>query len=534
MAQLSENPRVIDMHTHMFNARYLPLRGIFKSFGTIPDKFIKPLAIISWFLTDYSKFPSIKRVTPSHLNRLDFDDRKLPKLEESQYTASYIESLSLDCQALILESLKGSATSVKMTEAVVLNDDLDALQSASTRQLAITTVKATLEASDFSAAAFGDKDVADNVLSLSWQDFPFADMFRTFFTEVFQPIEHALDYLDFIWNLTQSEQQIYTRIKQFYESLGVDCHLVHHMMDMSHPYQTAYGDKKYGKVKMPYYGAGNQRSQLSQMKKLSEFADGSLTGFSAFDPWRFCHVADIKSSVITALESAQNQFNMMGFKIYPPMGYRPDMNEGHPELQIAVASFLEYCAAHNIPVFAHCTPSGFEIGKNSGLNSDPKYWRNVIEKNSWGRDLRLCLGHAGGGRHPREEGKALISAGWVSSQKEWDMPGNYAAEVVSLCRDFPKVYCELANIDSILDDETHAENLARNLSRELNLARPGSYDFSEKIMYGTDWHMVGMVNDVVKYYLMLSGMFQRPALRDFKSEFFSKNALRFLKSELSY
>jgi len=68
-----------------------------------------------------------------------------------------------------------------------------------------------------------------------------------------------------------------------------------------------------------------------------------------------------------------------------------------------------------------------------------------------------------------------------------------------------------------------------NLIRELNLTVEGLYDFSEKIMYGTDWHMVGMVNDAVKYYMVLSEMFERPKLRNFKSGFFSENALRFLK-----
>jgi len=453
MAQFSDTPRVIDMHTHMFNARYLPLRGIFKSFGKIPDKFIKPLAFISWFLTDYSKFPNLKRVMPAHLNTVKFNGKKTQELEKSQYIASYIESLSLDCEALIFEALRGSPSPLVITETLVLNDGLNELQTATTRQLAVSTVMATLEVSEFSAAAFGDNDVMEGLENLAWKNFSFADMFRNFFIEVFQSIEDALDLLDFIWNLTQSEKQIYLRLEQYYESLGVDFHLVHHMMDMSHPYQNAYGDRKYGKVKMPYYAARKKRSQLSQMKNLSEFSDGRLTGFSAFDPWRFSQEADIKESVTVALDMAQKDFNIKGFKFYPPMGYRPDRNIDHPNIQTAVTSFLEYCAMRDIPVFAHCTPGGFEIAKESGLNSDPKYWRNVIDNNSWGRKLRLCLGHAGGGKYTQEDNKTLRSAGWVGCEKEWGLPGNYAAEVVSLCRKYPKVYCELANIDSILDEK---------------------------------------------------------------------------------
>ena len=112
--------------------------------------------------------------------------------------------------------------------------------------------------------------------------------------------------------------------------------------------------------------------------------------FVAFDPKRAKSLGNIRKAIT---------LGAAGVKFYLPNGYRPAGNAKNPEWDAAAAALFEWCA----PILTHCTPSGFaaDIDNDSGCNSDPKYWKSVLEKN---RNLRLCFGHA-----------AATSGGWTSS-----------------------------------------------------------------------------------------------------------------------
>lgn len=530
LSGFDETFRVVDMHTHMFNARYLPLGGIFKTFN-IPERFLTPLTRICWFLTDFSKFPDLPRKEPTHLNAKRIKSFQSHELHESLCVNAFIESLSADCETLISACLPtGSISIAEATVASLEPSDLD-VETATTQTLALSTIASVIDVFEFRSslddATFVFEDQADLGAMNTYR---FVDLFKAFFRQVFSALESALDYADFFWNLTQTERQIFLRIRAFYASADVECTLVHHMMDMSHPYRIASGNPSLGQVKIPYYPRSKWRpepSQLSQMRALGEFSSGQLIGFSAFDPKRFVDAKDISWAVTKALDKARNDFNMAGFKFYPPMGYRADEDK-NSDVGKAITAFLRYCIRFDTPVFAHCTPGGFEVSFEAGLNSDPVYWRNMLEAECWVQDLRLCLGHAGGGRYCRDKDSSLISAGWVGCEAEWALPTNYAKNVVALCRDFKNIYCELSNIDTILEHSADKNNLMLNLRRELKDVS-GSSQFRDKIMYGTDWHMVGMVNDVVDYFQTLSEIFDQPDFATFKSGFFYDNAVNYLK-----
>lgn len=523
----TEKKRIYDVHTHVFNARYLPLRGIFKSFG-IEDKFNKPLAWICWFLTEYTKFPDLKQIVPRHLINIDIADVETEELRDALITDSYIEAIALNCDKLIKTCLAPHNFPSDIFKQDSRTENELELQDISTQDFALSAIRYTLKALSVENEQNNiwlneNKDIKNNNLLT----YPFADMFINFFREAFSKIDHALDYLDFVWNLTQSEKHIYIRLREFYRAMGVDCSFVHHMMDMANPYIEFEGSRNYGQVKLPYYAKNNEHSQLSQMHALASYSEGKLIGFSAFDPWRFSNSKNVVSSVRLALEEAENVYGMRGFKFYPPMGYRPDENESHPKVQLAIDSFLDFCNERQKPIFTHCSPGGFEVGLGSGLNSNPIFWRKMLEANSYRKNLKICFGHAGGGRFLTKKDEKLISAGWVASEIEWTLDGNYAREVVQLCRDYPNVYCELANINSILSNADDALNLHINLDRELNNLN-GKHLFHQKLMYGTDWHMVGMVNDLTSYYQYLSNLFDQKSLAAFKSTFFYENAREFL------
>jgi hypothetical protein len=107
---------------------------------------------------------------------------------------------------------------------------------------------------------------------------------------------------------------------------------------------------------------------------------------------------------------------IQGFKLYPPMGFRPTGNTAEmfagnrrglgvlhrrlaecgipatdlPELlNEALKSFYDFCEENSVPILAHAYHSN-EAALCTGERAGPRGWEQVIE----GRDkLRICLGH---------------------------------------------------------------------------------------------------------------------------------------------
>lgn len=112
----------------------------------------------------------------------------------------------------------------------------------------------------------------------------------------------------------------------------------------------------------------------------------------------------------------------VGFKMYTSLGYMPDdTSEAGAKVQAITRDLFSQCAAHDIPVMTHCTPSGFythqrelyielaspakrdEYRGADGKLEDrwrlkyfqdhcvhPEAWRPVLAQNP---SLRLCLAH---------------------------------------------------------------------------------------------------------------------------------------------
>ena len=545
------NVQLIDMHTHMFNARYLPLKGIFRASG-ISDEFVTPLANFCWFLTNFSKFISEKRTMPLHQGLNAIDTNMTPELETARSIESYIQALAQDCQRLIMACQNEPYLIIDLKKITPAIDNqahecskmIDTNFSGTVAVQLLASIMNTYDCDELLFESDHISEISPKCHRFELNESHLSDFLKDFLRKAFSTIEDVLDYVDFFWNLTHSEEEILHRIDAYYSALGIKYRLVHHMMDMSHPYAQKKGYKDDGHVKISFYPENKPPSQLSQMNNLQLKSKKRLSGFSAFDPYRFAKQEADESKIIAHLDMARNQFGMLGFKFYPPLGYNATDNT-NTDLQYAIDVFLKYCVMHDVPVFTHCAPTGFELVKGvTGQNSDPVFWRKALENKSWiiqdvknktpckkieCRNLRLCFGHAGGGRFVKNNKTDLISAGWVADDSEWRLAGNYASQIVKLCKEFPRVYCELANIDSILDNNIHAKNMRHNLIREMNDHGNDEFFFSDKIMYGTDWHMVGMVNDVVKYFYKLYGMFDDPKLKQFIPNFFCGNAVAYLK-----
>jgi len=287
-------------------------------------------------------------------------------------------------------------------------------------------------------------------------------------------------------------------------------------MDMEHPFES--------KPKYRFYD-----KQLSRMTSIEKISKGTTVGFSAFDIKRFSKEDFDKDEIIFHVEKSLSSAKL-GFKFYPPMGFRAAEN---PESKFeAIADcFFNYCVEHAIPVFTHCTHYGFQLTKGSGENSDPDFWEAALSKPDHPNrnTLILCFGHAGGGMYEEKGEKGL---GWLSGADEciWDHRYNYARKVANLCRKFPNVYCDLAYISPIIDHPEQKEALKARL--EIEYARPVTAEFpyklEDKMLYGSDWHMKSMVNDLDKYFEAIREIYDSPVLACIQSKFFAKNALAYI------
>jgi len=524
---LGSDVQLIDMHTHMFNSRYVPLIGILRRFG-VSKKLSKYGAKIAWAITGYSKFRNLKRAIPTHIDTTNPGFSLIDSHEDPSQIDSYIHAIVEDYKACWRDASFSEAYSEdvpfpELLAQIRLGLELGAAESENEDNYngyANELLESAEALFEYDLDAFSERSQSLAFLgdkNSGW----LGNILRELLQEIVDSTESGIDFIDFFWNMTQKEEEQLERLVGYYETLNLRFGMVHYMMDMSAPFAEHVKIKKAGKVKIPFYKKEG-RSQLSQMKKLQETSKGRLKGFSAFDPWRFEN--EPEDRIFKTLQSALSDYNMMGFKFYPPMGFHASNKPRR--LTRVIDIFLKFCVINDVPVFAHCTPGGFEVEVNSGTMSDPTFWREAMNDKSWqhdgviyrARDLRLCLGHAGGGKY------SDISDGWVA-ESLYSGSNNYARTVIEMCNNFPNVYCELANIDSILSKAAHAENLRNNLHMVLG----ASPSFHNKIMYGTDWHMVGMVNDVIQYFYILYQIVDEYGDDLFKSKFFHGNALNYLK-----
>lgn len=252
------------------------------------------------------------------------------------------------------------------------------------------------------------------------------------------------------------------------------------------------------------------------MQALQRAHPARVFGFSAFDPRR----ADWHARALHALGKG-----FAGFKFYPAMGFKPIGNE--PSIQARVDAFFDFCVARDLPVFAHCTPVGFQTRFRLGGYAHPRHWREVLEQPRW-QTLRLCLGHAGGGRL---DNGALHSAGWLAcSEQEWRHEDNFARIVCELCTAHPNVYCEVACLAQLMEGGGFMQfeaNLQRARQDAAAAGRPG--ELLEKMAYGSDWHMPDVITRTRRYLDLFLEWMNRPEYVAYREQFFWRNAYRYLR-----
>ncbi|MEG1771296.1 MAG: amidohydrolase family protein [Comamonas sp.] len=500
--------RIFDLHTHLFNARYLPLASVIAhAMGRDASPLARQVARLLQALTGsaYADVPV-----------------------EAVFSQATEDTLELECLEHIWRMVEyelllgtGSLEAVARGASPQLEQSLDAPVFDRLRASQFMDILLTLDQIDYAAEGWPGPQALEAEEAAAQQSPEMAGSFSDFLHWAERVVRKALwvvtrlmdpqawgevvNYPAFFLTLLHSEEQLLQKLFASYGAGLPPLQAAHYLLDM----QMAFAGQE-----APFYPL--QPVQEDRMQALQRAHPARIFGFSAFDPRR-------EDWHARALHSLGKGF--AGFKFYPAMGFKPLGNE--PAIQARVDAFFDFCIARDLPVFAHCTPVGFQTRLRLGGYAHPRHWRAVLEQPRW-QSLRLCLGHAGGGNL---RNGPLHSWGWSAhSDEEWQHEDNFARIVSELCTSCPNVYCEVGYLTELLEGDGLARfdaNLQRARQAASAAGRP--FELLDKMAYGSDWHMPEVVTRTRRYLELWLALMEKPAYAGFREPFFWKNAYRYLR-----
>lgn len=308
-------------------------------------------------------------------------------------------------------------------------------------------------------------------------------------------------YLDWFNFMTKDYNRITRELFAEYPEIDI---FIHHDMDMDDWYELA-------PPKLPY------EEQVKRVNDLAGRYGGRIVPFFAYNPRK--SLDHLKASINHSGNNTDSHY--IGVKFYPPSGYQPWYDDQSNDWQIRNLELYTFCVKHDIPVFTHCNYGGMEAGKDYWKNNNVEYWKKVLEKFP---SIRLCFGHSGGdaGWLGDFDSKKLKELGHDTFEKSF--PG----QIYHLCINYKNVYCEFGYLPDIIDLDNR-NKFRKRLVQCIEDSVSDKYKFSEKMLYGTDWHMIMQEHGYHDYYESFTKLFMHKSLRPYRDEFFSRNALAYLK-----
>ncbi|MBC7986195.1 MAG: amidohydrolase family protein [Sphingomonadaceae bacterium] len=197
-----------------------------------------------------------------------------------------------------------------------------------------------------------------------------------------------------------------------------------------------------------------------------------------------------------------------GFKMYPPMGFRPWNNAAlndedfDPQgraprtaldrwqaaggtsdlcraLDDSLAQFYQWCADNAVPIMAHAG-SGNEAGDGFGQRANPVWWEPVASQ----YPIRLSLGHLVNNAEPFVE---AVRQGPPYRENVWALHGSRRLLDKENQAIRAEVYGDLGYMPELIDNPRLAADFFKALLRVF-----GDKDSDlSRILYGSDWIMLG-------------------------------------------
>ncbi len=454
---------VIDIHTHIFNAHFVPVTEILRHKFGVPKKLAKTIGVL--LNETVGVFP------------LE-DSKELPYLEQLGGDTNEQAELALLIVGAIKKSINyhlKARTKKELGEKLKDSELYKALKEAAKIELDEYGFPPPVMAKD-ARKSLSELLVEHSSLDAEVQRLQMLNNFLDGWIgkRLIAALTENKGMLRFVSLMLYDQKRLVSIMlnDNYHENKNVRL-FVHLMMDMEPPYWQFSSDPVGSYLDY-------QTNQIAEYEARVRESDGRLVGFVAYDPRR--------AGALSFVKKALRRGNV-GIKLYPPMGYRPDDNRYKTQFK----KLFDYCVRDDIPIITHCTPVGFEAIKGWGeKHSHPDYWGNVLEQ--W-PNLRVCFGHSGGGTYSIQE-FALSDAGYYETREywgwfapndnDWEDQRNYSRRIIELCQHYPNAYCDLSYLHELF--KTKKKNrFVKRLTNALNENAP--YNYGDKVMYGSDWHM---------------------------------------------
>lgn len=230
-------------------------------------------------------------------------------------------------------------------------------------------------------------------------------------------------------------------------------------------------------------------------ERVLENTPDNATSFAAMQQW--------------ALEGRNPQSTaprkIAGFKVYPPMGFRPDTNatidvpnarggaairdrwgskfaQIGEEIDNSLSAFFKFCGDHDIPIMAHARESNIALPEH-GDDPSPRHWleRARMVRQAGLAPLRVCIGHFDMIECPGTTTDAQVLREALALNAAGDA----------------RIYFDIAFDDRILQGQAKAlfDDLAKVCSPFANGA--------DHVMFGSDWIMLANQPNVGEYLNMV-------------------------------
>lgn len=502
---LATNSPIIDIHTHTFNARYLPLRNILLGKRDAAPPF-------TWLISD-SCAETLARALIERTELSPGPGSAGAARMESATQAQQHGDTGLIC-GVFLKLLDKAAASGAWRKGMSPRDQLAALDG-----------------------------VADKMNLQERTGIMVATRMMGMDKHVDMSPNGIRGAVRFLWFLTQNDADQTRLFALQYKGAPMKGTplMVSHMMDLA----PVYNQPPNGSELLDF-----ARDQVRRVESFQKRPNSNMIYFVAYAPyrdyWRGGHTGDAEEVVRSAIE----EHGAWGVKVYPPSGYRPADNSIPPRptgirskaaaeqwdarygplpgdknhaLDAKLEKLLLWCIAKDVPVFVHSGTGEFEARKGYGFhNSNPAFWRKFLDSHPAPDGspcrLRLCLGHAGGGDY------------WFGGKNAV----SWGSDTYEMCRRFPNVYCEITTHAELVAPNSQAffvDRLAKSFDDSRRDANGKSYPFSfaKKLIYGTDWYLPD-ASDRETVLVATEQAFLHKKLRCHYKDYFFGNALRYLNA----
>jgi hypothetical protein len=474
-----------DAHAHLFNASDLPVAN-FVRYVILPNRYSTmpgwAKAVIDLFARFYKNLAVTAKAELGLAAGLGSSD-----LDPDTFGTRIAEFINREMDAASART--GDAESLELARSYRLLNSAVAADAGGAEAAFIDAARASPSAfaeaarkSEAGSVAPGEK--LDNRLSPAFQADSLGD---------------AVRMVGWGYELLRSRNaHVRTYLSRFRAAGAVPDRLLNHLVD----YDAWLDDG-------PAPGSSHFE-QVELMARISDRYRGTIdiATFAGYCPLK--HSIERLKGAPTTLDrllSFQTAGKVAGFKVYPPMGFRPAGNAalgdadfdpkekgrrtaidrwraagGQEPLGRALDSSLDLfyatCASRGIPIMTHAANSN-GAGPAFSRRADHHFWKQVTSRHP----IRLSLGHLADRVQPFVK---AVTKGPPYPSDIWALATSI--ELLDASSVGAQVYGDIGYMEELIDNP----DLARNFFVALRTAYGPRDPELTRILYGTDWIMLGI------------------------------------------